>query len=103
MDRKKNQIPSTAFRRTDAIKKTGFYGKVCIKACLEIEKTGVLFFYAYRSIMKLRGVIVTFPGWIESAPPHVFNGPKSPFHIFFVNGNLETGSVTIKVSVNKCF
>ena len=36
---KKNQIASTAFRRSDASKKTGFYGQVCIKACLEIEKT----------------------------------------------------------------
>ena len=26
------------FLRTDASKKTGFYGKMCIKACLEIEK-----------------------------------------------------------------
>ena len=27
------------FLRTDASKKTGFYGKICIKARLEIEKT----------------------------------------------------------------
>ena len=32
----------TAFGRTDASKKTGFYGKICIKACLEIEKTQVV-------------------------------------------------------------
>ena len=34
-----NQISSTAFPRTDASKKTVFCGKICIKACLEIEKT----------------------------------------------------------------
>ena len=32
---------ATAFGRTDASKETGFYGKICIKACLEIEKTQV--------------------------------------------------------------
>ena len=32
-------IASTAFLRTDASKKTRIYGKICIKACLEIEKT----------------------------------------------------------------
>ena len=35
----KIQVASTAFPGTDASKKTVFYGKVCIKACLEIEKT----------------------------------------------------------------
>ena len=35
-------IASTAFRRTEANKKTGFYRKICIKACLEIEKTQVV-------------------------------------------------------------
>ena len=33
------QIASKAFRQTDASKKTGFYGKICIKACPKVEKT----------------------------------------------------------------
>jgi hypothetical protein len=39
---KKNQIASTAFWGTDASKNTGFYGKICIKACLKIEKTQIV-------------------------------------------------------------
>ena len=36
---KKIQIASTAFPQTDAKKKTGFNGKICIKAYLKLEKT----------------------------------------------------------------
>ena len=36
------KIVSKAFRQTDASKKTGFYGKISIKACLEVEKTQVV-------------------------------------------------------------
>ena len=39
---KKNQIAPKAFPRTDQSKKTVFYGKMCIKACLEVEKTQVV-------------------------------------------------------------
>ena len=38
-ENKEIYIASTAFQRTDTSKKTGFHGKICIKACLEIEKT----------------------------------------------------------------
>ena len=41
-ERKEIQIASTAFRRRYASKKTVFYGKICIKACIEIEKTQVV-------------------------------------------------------------
>ena len=36
------QFESEAFTETDRSKKTGFYVKICIKACQEIEKTQVV-------------------------------------------------------------
>ena len=37
-----NSFYDLEFPRTDASKRTGFYGKICVKACLEIEKTQVV-------------------------------------------------------------